>query len=433
MKRVLIIIYYWPPTGGSGVQRWLKFTKHLRTYGWEPVIYTPENPYINEQDETLVNDIPEGIEVIKQPVFEIARYFGMPDKCVNSIAAAKQSLLSKIKRQVGNYVRGNYFIPDARISWVRPSVNYLLQYLKAHKIDAVVSSGPPHSLHLIAQNVTAKLGIPWLADFRDPWFEILNFHNFSISPSAYHKYEGLYKKVIQQADVNVVAQGTVQRNFQQHTSKPVTLITNGYDIDDMRPNSTVQLDQTKFNLVFVGIFYAKRNSEAFWQALRELMDENREFADKCRLIFVGKGQNDVMRDLVKYNMIEHCQFTGYVNHSTAVAYQMHASGLLLFTGIEANFRHDIPGKLFEYLAARRHIICIGQPGNDAAEIVLKTKSGYTVKHNDKEEIKAAILSLYEKCRCGKLIADSENYEQYERKTLTKKMANELNRITAVYK
>lgn len=433
MKRVLIIIYYWPPTGGSGVQRWLKFTKHLRTYGWEPVIYTPDNPFINEMDETLSADIPAGIEVIKQPVFEIARYFGMPDKCINSIAAAKQSLLTKIKKHVGNYVRGNYFIPDARISWVRPSVNYLMQYLQEHSIDAIVSSGPPHSLHLIAQNVTAKLGIPWLADFRDPWFEILNFHNFNISASAYKKHEDLYKKVIQQADANVVAQGSVQRNFQQHTPKPVTLITNGYDIDDMHPDDRVQLDKTKFNLVFVGIFYAKRNPQAFWQALRELIDEHRTFAEDCCLTFVGKGQNDVMRDLAKYNLVAHCRFTGYVNHSTAISYQMQASGLLLFTGIEPDFRHDIPGKLFEYLAARRNIVCIGQPGNDAAQIVRQTNSGYALMHDNKAEIKAAIWDLYQKCKQGNITADSNNYEQYERKTLTKKMANELNRITAVYR
>ena len=433
MKRVLIIIYYWPPTSGSGVQRWLKFTKHLRSYGWEPIIYTPENPYIHEQDETLMKDIPDGIEVIRQPVFEVARYFGMPDKSVSGVGNVKTSIVSTIKKHIGNYVRGNLFIPDARISWVRPSVNYLLQYLKTNKVDAIVSSGPPHSLHLIAQNVTAKLGIPWLADFRDPWFEILNFHNFSISASAYKKYEGLYKKVIQQADVNVVAQGTVQHSFQQHTPKPVTLITNGYDKDDMQPDGNVQLDQSKFNLVFVGIFYAKRNPEAFWQALRQLIDEDAAFAAKCRLVFVGKGQNDVMRDVVKYNLAEYCHFTGYISHGSAVAYQMQASGLLLFTGIEPSFRHDVPGKLFEYLAAKRHIICIGQPGSDAADIVTKTKAGYTVSYNNKEEIKAAIKQVYQKCMSGNIVAHTENYEQYERKMLTKRMANELNRITSVYK
>lgn len=433
MKRLLIIVYYWPPTGGSGVQRWLKFTKHLRSFGWEPVIYTPENPYVQERDETLLKDIPEDVEIIRHPVFEISKYFGTTNPNVNNADKTRRSIFATIKKYVGNYVRANLFIPDPRILWVRPSVRFLLRYLKSNNIDAVVSTGPPHSVHLIAYALSTKLGIPWMADFRDPWLEILNFHGFNTSASAYRKYKRIYEKVIQQADVAVVAQGTVQRNFQQHTPKPVTLITNGYDVDDMHTDDSAKLDTSKFNLVFVGIFYAMRNPPAFWQAVRELMDENELFAAKCRIVFVGKGQNDVMRDLVKYNLVSYCHFTGYVKHATAISYQMQAAGLLLFTGIEAEFRHDIPGKLFEYLAAQRHIICVAQPGNDAAEIVLKTESGYVVAHEDKQAMKAALLDLFAKYQEGNLAVTSKEYEQYERKKLTQKLASELNRITSTFK
>ncbi len=429
MKRLLIIVYYWPPTGGSGVQRWVKFAKHLRSFGWEPVIYTPLNPFVHERDESLLKDIPEGIEIIRHPVFEITRYFGAPNANSSNTANANPSLFSRLKKSIGSYVRGNFFIPDPRILWVKPSIKFLSGYLKNNKIDAIASSGPPHSLHMIASGVAQKFNTPWAADFRDPWLEILNFHGFKTSRSAFSKHEQLYNKIINQADVTIVAQGSVRQNFQAHTTKPVCLITNGYDVDDMRDSSPANLDKAKFNLVFVGLFFAIRNAPAFWQALNELINENESFRKHLHLVFVGKVQQEIMGDLSKFNLLNYCEFTGYVNHALAIGYQKQADGLLLFTGTTPEFKYDIPGKLFEYLAVQRPIVCVAAHDNDSAQIVTSSGAGYVADPNNKDEIKKVILSLFVQYLSGGITLNSSGFEQYERKNLTQKLAAELDRIT----
>jgi glycosyltransferase involved in cell wall biosynthesis len=431
MKRVLIIVYYWPPTGGSGVQRWVKFAKHLRTFGWEPVIYTPENPNVQERDETLARNIPQGIEVLKFPVFEMSKYFGAPGAAQQP--AAKVSLLAGLKKRLGNYIRGNYFIPDPRILWVKPSVKFLSKYLESHKIDAIVSSGPPHSVHLIAQKISKQFNIPWASDFRDPWLEILDFHGFDTSESIFKKHEALFTKVIQQSDLVIAAQEGVRQKFQQQTTKPVVLITNGYDIDDLRNAAPVNVDKAKFNLVFVGIFYSMRNAPAFWQALGELVIEDEVFKAKLHLIFVGKAQEEIMADLRKHQLMDYCELTGYVNHDMAIGYEQQADVLLLFTPFAAKYKYDIPGKLFEYLAARRPILCIAEPDNDSAEIIRQLQAGFSVRHQDTKQMKKILLRLFNEFREGKYNANSTGFERYERKNLTEKLANELNRLTGKHR
>lgn len=428
MKRVLIIVYYWPPTGGSGVQRWVKFAKHLRSFGWEPVIFTPESPFVTERDESLLKDIPTDIEVIKHPVFEISKYFGGAPTAPASGVQAKPSLFSKLKKTVGNYVRGNFFIPDPRILWAKPSVNFLLNYLKQKPVDAIVSSGPPHSLHLIAKQLKEKTNTPWVADFRDPWLEILNFHGFSTSPSVLQKHSDLFKSVINTADATITAHASVQRNFQEQTKQPVHLITNGYDIADIEAAVPAKVDSTKFNMVFVGIFYGILNSTAFWQAVRELLDENENFRKQFKLTFVGKAQQEVMNDLQQYNLLPYCEFTGYVNHNIAVGYEKAADVLLLFTPSQPEFRYVIPGKLFEYFAVRKPVICIAENDNDSAQITQSANAGPIVNPKDKVAIKLAITNLYQQYQSGSLSLSSSGYEKYERKALTEVLAAILNQV-----
>lgn len=428
MKRVLIIVYYWPPTGGSGVQRWVKFAKHLRSFGWEPVIYTPDNPFVTERDESLLKDIPSDIEVIKHPVFEISKYFGGAPAAPASGVQTKPSPISNLKKAIGNYVRGNFFVPDPRILWVRPSVNFLVKYLQQKPVNAIISSGPPHSLHLIAKQLKEKTGTPWLSDFRDPWLEILNFHGFSTSASVLQKHSNLFKSVINTADATITAHASVQKNFQQQTKQPVYLITNGYDVADIEAAQPAQVDTTKFNMVFVGIFYGILNSTAFWQAIHELLDENENFRKQFKLTFVGKAQQEVINDLQQYNLLPYCEFTGYVNHNIAVGYEKAADVLLLFTPSQPEFRYVIPGKLFEYLAVRKPIICIAENDNDSAQIIQSAHAGPIVGPANKQAIKTAIAALYQQYQSGTLSLSSSGYEKYERKALTEALVNILNHI-----
>lgn len=430
MKRVLIIAYYWPPSGGSGVQRWVKFTKHLRSFGWEPVIYTPENPFVTERDETLLKEIPEGVEVLKLPVFEITKYFGAPTGTSTAPASTSSiSVFSKLKKTVGNFVRGNFFIPDPRVVWVAPSVKYLSSYLKENKVDAIVSTGPPNSMHVIANKLKQKFNIPWLADFRDPWMEVLKFHDFNISAIAMQRHQKLFTEVLTNADSIVVAHPSVKDNFQKLTDTPVQVITNGYDNDDLNQAGPVTVDTQKFKLVFIGILYDALNSTAFWQAIGELKNENPVFAEKLQLLLVGNVKQAALNDLETNGLMNHSVFTGYVNHLVAVSYEKAADVLLLFTPAGNEFKYIIPGKLFEYLAAQKNILCVAPPQNDSAQIVANTQSGLVVHPDNKESIKNALQQLFAAYQKNDLKVTSRNFEQYERKNLTAVLAKELNRIS----
>ena len=194
MKKALIIAYYWPPAGGPGVQRLFKFVKYLRDFDVEPIVYIPENPSYPINDDSFVNEIPEGLKVIKQPIkepYKLASKFSKGDSNTISKGIIKNSSKQSLKEKLMLFIRGNFFIPDARIGWVKPSVQFLNKYIRENGIEVVITTGPPHSLHLIALKLKNKLAFNWIADFRDPWttigyhkkLKLLNFQNFSIKHS----------------------------------------------------------------------------------------------------------------------------------------------------------------------------------------------------------------------------------------------------------
>lgn len=421
MKRALIIIYYWPPSGGSGVQRWVKFVKHLRSFGWEPIIYTPENPFVQESDESFLREIPDNVEVLRLPVFEIQKYFG--GAAPSATSSGKPGFFSGVKKTVGNFVRGNFFIPDARVTWVKPSVRFLSEYLAKNKVDVIVSSGPPHSMHLIAQQLKAKFSIPWLADFRDPWMEILDFHGFKTSSLARKKHQSQFRGVLAGADSVVVAHNTVRGNFQRLTTTKVTAITNGYDEDDFKAITPLSLSNAKFKIVFVGILYDILNSSALWRAMKDLVVEDENFKEKLQLIFVGKIHNAAMSDLRENGLMPYTTFTGYVNHAEAIAYERAADLLLLLTPSNAELKYVIPGKLFEYMASAKPILCTAQPDNDSAQILKEANAGVVVRPDDILAIKHALKSGVS------LAPNMAAVKKYERKQLTATLALEMDRIS----
>ncbi len=195
MKKVLIITYYWPPAGGSGVQRWLKFVKYFRDFGIEPIVYTVENAKYPIIDNTLEKDIPENVEILKQPIWEPNNLFSVFGKKKSESAGflnQNPSFFGKVLQ----YIRANYFIPDARKFWVIPSVTYLKKYLSEYKVDVVITTGPPHSTHLIGLRLKELTGIKWIADFRDPWTEIDYFHQLPLTKKSIRKHQALEENVL---------------------------------------------------------------------------------------------------------------------------------------------------------------------------------------------------------------------------------------------
>ncbi len=421
MKRVLIICYYWPPAGGPGVQRWLKFVKYFRDFEIEPVLFIPKNPHYPILDESLFAEVPKGVEIIKHPIKEPYKYAKLlskkKTKKISSgiIDEKKPSVIEKLLL----YARGNLFIPDARIGWVAPSVDFLEKYLSENKdIDTIITTGPPHSLHLIGMELKERLQLKWIADFRDPWTTIHYHKSLRLSTSAQRKHKRLEKKVLQAADSIVVTSPTTQQDFKKLTSKPIEVITNGFDTSE---NKEVVLD-SKFSLVHIGSLLSNRNPKVLWKVLSELKNEMEGFSEDLEVKMVGLVSKEIKEEIQKYNLFENVILPGYVSHQEAISFQNSAQVLLLIEMNKEETAAIIPGKIFEYLRSKRPILAIGPEKSDVEGILKETEAGEYFTYNDGVTLKQSIVEKYNAYKNGKLTAITSNIDSFSRKSLTKRMA-----------
>lgn len=419
-KKVLIITYYWPPAGGPGVQRWLKFVKYLPQFGVEPVVYCPSNPIYPQTDNTLLEQVPKGITILKQPIMEPYRLAGFFYKDSKSISKGiipeekQQSLMQKAML----FIRGNFFIPDARKNWIRPSVRHLSTYIQDFRIDTIITTGPPHSLHIIGLKLKEQLNLNWIADFRDPWTSIGYHKQLKLTKAAKNKHKELESKVLNIADTIIVTSDVTKTEFKALTKKPIEVITNGYDIET---NSTNTLD-LHFTLAHIGSLLSKRNPEILWQALQELILENQDFAKYFRLNLVGLVGEEILKTIEKYKLTKHLNNIGYVSHSESVAFQKQSQVLLLIEIDSMDTKAIIPGKLFEYMVSNRPIVAIGPTGSDVEKIIKQTNTGDYFYYDNLKGLKTKILEHFNVFKTGGLKVDPISVSQYSRENLTKKLA-----------
>lgn len=430
LKRVLIITYYWPPAGGVAVQRWVKMARYLRQYGWDPVIYTAENGEVAVEDHSLAATLPADLEVLKQPIWEPYAYYrkllGLSKQEKINAAFLQEKKRSGFLQKVAIWIRGNFFIPDARVYWVKPSVKYLQQYLQQHPVDAIISTGPPHSMHLIAQQVSKAMHIPWIADFRDPWTKIDYYHELHLMPFADRKHHSLEKSVVTQADAVVTVSKHWAADFNALNNGKTHVITNGFDRDDY-PTQPVALDEG-FVLHHVGMINKARNPELLWQVIAALCKEDAAFAADVKLKFTGKHDHSLEDYLRTYNLLDKATFCGQVDHATAIQHMCSATVLLLLVNDAQDILGRIPAKLFEYLAAQRPVLSVGDPDGDAADILRSTEAGVTVRMNDAEAIRAALLKMYQQWKSGNLKVVPAQINAYERSATAQQFADLLQSI-----
>jgi len=430
MKRVLIVAYYWPPSGGAGVQRWVKFVQYLRDFGWEPVVYTPSNPEVPIIDETLLKEVADDLEVLKYPIWEpysfYKKFLGKKEGHAISPGVLTEVKEKSFKERLSVWVRGNFFIPDARKFWVKPSVNYLSDYLQKNPVDAIITTGPPHSMHLIGLGLQKKTGIKWVADFRDPWTNIHFYDELMLSTAADKKHRNLEKAVLSHADHVVSASMSMEADFRKDGYKQVTTITNGFDQQDYSKGDGT-LD-AGFSLTHIGTLYGSRNPQAVWQALQELVQNEPGFSEDFKLRLIGKTEPVVLDSIREYGLEEHLENLGYLAHEQVVAMQQKTQLLLLI--FSQKERTIIPGKLFEYLAARRPVVCIGSPEWDAPQILAKARAGQTALFGDKEKVKSIILEYYHLYKKGQLTLPAYDITRFSRPALTERYAQLLDKLTA---
>ncbi|MGL2967078.1 glycosyltransferase family 4 protein [Flavobacterium sp. XGLA_31] len=420
-KKLLIITYYWPPAGGPGVQRWLKFVKYLPDFNIQPIVYIPENPTYPIVDTGLVSEVSDQAIILKNKIVEpygFASFFSK--KKTKKISSGiipnqkKQSFLEKTLL----WIRGNIFIPDARFLWVKPSVKYLKKYIEENHIDTIVTSGPPHSLHLIGLQLKKDLDITWLADFRDPWTTIGYHKALKLSSYAEKKHKALEKEVLNSADTIIVTSKTTKAEFSALTSKSIEVITNGYDVEKIEKQP---LDE-KFTVAHIGSFLSDRNPRILWKALQELVKENKDFKAAFRLKLIGATSQEVLDTITEFRLQDYVDNLGYLSHQEAVAHQRKSQVLLLIEIDSEDTKSIIPGKLFEYMVSERPIVAIGPEGSDFAEIITTTNTGVFFTYDEKEKLKSLLLKYFLEYQNQNLKVHAVGLQQYSRKSLTTQLA-----------
>lgn len=421
MKKVLIITYYWPPAGGPGVQRWLKFVKYLPDFDIEPIVYIPENASYPIIDEELCNEVNPEVEVLTQPIkepYKIARLFSKKSTQNISSGIIPDERKQSLSEQLLLFIRGNFFIPDARIGWVKPSVEYLSEYIKINSVDIIITTGPPHSLHLIGKQLKEQFNIPWIADFRDPWTTIGYHKKLKLTTSAAQKHKTLEKEVLNEADRILVTSPSTKKDFKQITQQPIDVITNGYDIEHIEKKP---LDK-KFTIAHIGSLLSDRNPRVLWKALAELIKNNPDFKQDFELKLAGKVSTQILNTLDEFKLSPYVNNMGYISHQQAITEQRTSQVLLLLEIDSEETRAIIPGKLFEYMAAERPILAIGPEKSDVEALVKQTNTGQYFCYDEKDRIAECIEKMYQQYSENKLKSYGIGLQYFSRKKLTQKLA-----------
>lgn len=479
MKKVLVITYYWPPSGGSGVQRWLKFVKYLREFGWEPVVYTPLDPERMAIDSSLESEIPLGVEVLRTKITEPYSLYKLftgkkegaikpgfigssggggkanssSKKPIGTNSVARESERAPFKERLSLFIRSNFFIPDPKMLWIGPGARYLKKELARHPVDVIVSTGPPHSMHLIARKVSKATGIPWVADFRDPWTKMYNFKYMGYSALVESIHKRLEKKVLKEANAVVTVTNTIAAEFEKiinegnlaqngnitnnnvnlnqvsqdgYATKRVHVITNGFDPADFLD---VKIEPEEgFTITYTGLFVKTQNPTTLWKILGERCSSNAKFANDLKIRLIGHTDSSILSSIHKNGLDKNLLSMEYTVHNQVVEWQRKARVLLLAGGKEPESKGILTGKFFEYMAAARPILGFGPKGGDMDIALEESGCGTMFDYQDREGVTAFIEEQYRLFEAGKTPIIKGKIEAYSRIELTRKMATVLNSV-----
>jgi len=429
MKNVLIISYYFPPSGGPGVQRILKFVKYLRDFDWEPVVLTVEKGAFPNIDESLLAGIPSQTEIIRtqtlNPFGVYAKFSG-----VEKDKAASVGMLSEqktpVREKTARWIRANIFIPDARIGWYPYAVRAARRYINDNRIDAILSSGPPHSAHLIALKLHKKTKIPWIADFRDPWTDISFFNELPMLGVVKNMHSRLEKKILKKATAVTTVSPSWKNLFESKVKNRYTVIYNGYDEDDF--DSITSAKSNNFIISHIGNLYGSRNPEKFWDALHTLIFEKK--LQNIEVQLIGNVDASIREAISKRSLDEFVSIIPYLQYKEGLIRMRKSSLLLLVIEPWHAASGMIPGKLYEYLASHRPILGIGPPDGDAAHILKECNAGEMIDWKNDSNMIEFIHHSYRMWEEHSINKDQDNstIQFYSRKNQTSKLAELLDSI-----
>jgi glycosyltransferase involved in cell wall biosynthesis len=417
MNKVLIVSYYWPPSGGAGVQRWLKFSKYLPEFGWEPIILTvdPECAAYPVIDFSLNSDLPSDLVVHTTCATDYFRIY-KKDKSKIPTAGFANSSDDTLKGKLLRFIRGNFFLPDPRKGWNRYAFKKASDLIETEGIKHIITTSPPHSTQLIGLKIKKKHpGIKWIADLRDPWTDIYYYKQFY--PTVLSKWidSDYEKRVLKNADKIITVGSSLKDSFslkEKGIESKTEVITNGYDEDDFK-GITVE-EPSRFTITYVGTLSDIYPVDGLLIALKKMKKEGEDFA----LRFVGSVSGKTRQLILSYIPETSVEFLPYVSHSEAVRYMMNSSVLVLIIPLHKSNKSILTGKLFEYLAAGKPILCLGPVDGDAAEIIKTVRAGKTFCYNEIESIGTHLLQIPE----NQTYPRNDEKVKYSRRELTRHLS-----------
>ena len=422
MKKVLIITYYWPPSGGSGVQRWMHFSRYLQDLGWDVTVFTPINA------ESAVDDpefllVVNGINVIYSKIWEpFNLYRKLTGK--KKLQRFQTGFLQEKKKfslldRFSLWVRANLFVPDAKMMWIRPAINEIIALQLKEKFTHIISTGPPHSTHLIAAGVKEKIDVKWLADFRDPWTNIDWFPKLPMTKKTLARHKDLELKVLKNSDAVLAVTFEMANEFREISNRKIEVITNGFALEDFKNFTSKK--SNKLLVFHHGSLNADRNPIKFWKFLGEIVKTNQEWKNNLEIQLVGAVDVSVLQEIEKNGLSKYLQLENFMPHGKVIEALSYATLCLLPLNNTPNAKGIMPNKLYEYLATGKPMIVIGPKDGDAAEAIKSFDNCYVFDFE--EEIDSEIVT--DCLNLGEIRRDLTKFNRYNLAVEVDKLLNSL--------
>lgn len=434
MKNLLIIAYYFPPSGGPGVQRVLKHVKYLPEFGWQPIVFTVSNGQFPARDESLIKQIPKSTIVEKFEIFEPYDYYRKltgkkPGDAIDVNVIKKEGQKTSFKEKIAEFIRATFFIPDARAMWLLNAGKQLDKVFNKYKIDAIYSSSPPYTCSMIAKKAKKKSRLPWVAGFRDPWTEFISSPNRWFLPAMIDRRFEF--SVFNQADaVECAWVGIIKdaiKKYPKLDSSKFFHVPNGFDSSDFPV--VEQSKNDKFTLTYTGSMYGRRNPESLFKAIELLLSQKLLESNNLHLRFVGRFGAEVQEMFDKATFKDSIEIVNYVPHSKSIEYLLKSDALLLVVDESKESEEIVPGKVYEYIGVKVPIIAIGPNHSAIADLLAETGSGKIAHQTEVEKIADIFMEYYNFWNSSSDTSFTPNYDiinKYERKNATRELSNLLN-------
>jgi len=439
MKNVLIVAYYFPPSGGPGVQRVLKYVQYLREFGWEPVVLTVSDGNFPARDESLLEEIPAGIRVIRTDIFEpydLYRKLTGKEKgtAIDVNTIRREGTRLSASEWLAEFIRATLFIPDARIGWYSAAVKAGLEAIEREKIDAIYSSSPPYTCALIARGLKRKSGLPWIAGFRDPWTGFITTPDRWAIPAAIDRK--LERAVFHEADlVEVAWLGIMKDALRKYPDLPAAKfhhLPNGFDSNDFPPVDRSARTDERFTVTYTGSMYGRRNPDAFLKAVERLVSRGEVDRSRIRLRFIGRFGEEVMAMFSGSPLGDAIEVVGYMPHRESIIQLLLSDALLLVVDECDESEEVVPGKVYEYIGSGRPLIAVAPERGAIADLIAETRAGFVAHQSNLAGMAGAFLTLYRDHIAGarSLQTDETVVARYERRNTTGELARLLDTLSA---